>query len=102
MNIIFKIILLFLIVSMGIMTYSLFNDEAGESDESELGIDDDDDIPSRMVNVDGQHAIRLDIDLQEQSGIKTRKLEAMEVREEVDAFGRVFNINGLVELRSNL
>ncbi len=102
MNIIFKIILLLLIVSMGIMTWSLFNDEAGGSDKAELGTDDDDDIPSRMVSVDGQHAIQLDIDIQKQSGIKTRKLEAMEVREELDAFGRVFNINGLVELRSNL
>jgi len=102
MNIIFKIILLFLIVSMGIMTYSSFYDEGGESDEAELVIEDDDDIPSRMVNVKGQNAIQLDIALQEQSGIKTQKLEAMEVREEIDAFGRVFNINGLVELRSNL
>jgi len=102
MNIIFKIILLLLIVSMGIMTYSLFKDEGGGSDKAELGIDDDDAIPSRMVSVDGQHAIRLDIELQQQSGIKTRKLEAMEVREELDAFGQIFNINGLVELRSNL
>ncbi len=100
MNIIFKIILLLLIVSMGIMTYSLFNDYGDESDGVKSGIDDD--IPSRMVSVDGQHAIRLDIDLQEQSGIKTLRLEAMEVREEVDAFGQIFNINGLVELRSNL
>ena len=102
MNIIFKIILLLLIVSMGIMTYSLFNNEGGVSEEAGLGKDDDDDIPSRMVDVKGQHAIRLDIDIQEQSGIKTRKLEAMDIREELDAFGRVFNINGLVELRSNL
>ena len=102
MNIIFKIILLFLIVSMGIITWSSFNDEGGESDKAELDIDDDDDIPSRMVSVKGQNAIQLDIALQEQSGIKTQQLEAMEIREEIDAFGRVFNINGLVKLRSNL
>jgi rhodanese-related sulfurtransferase len=102
MNIIFKIILLLLIVSMGILTYSSFKNEGGESDETELGIDDDYDIPSRVVKVKGQHAIRLGIALQEQSGIKTQKLEAMDVREEFDAFGRIFNINGLVELHTNL
>jgi len=102
MNIIFKIILLFLIISMGIITWSSFNNEGGESDKAELGIDDDDDIPSRMVSVKGQNAIQLDIALQEQSGIRAQELKAMDIREEVDAFGRVFNINGLVELRSNL
>ena len=102
MNIIFKIILLFLIISMGIITWSSFNNEGGESDKAELGIDDDDDIPSRMVSVKGQNAIQLDMALQEQSGIKTQQLKAMEIREEIDAFGRVFNINGLVQLRSNL
>jgi hypothetical protein len=102
MNNIFKTILVLLIVSMGIMTWSLFNNEGGVSDEAGSEKDDDDDIPSRMVDVKGQHAIRLDIDIQEQSGIKTWKLEAMDIREELDAFGQVFNINGLVELRSKL
>lgn len=103
MNIIFKIILLLLIVSMGIMTYSSFNDEGGGSDEAKSGMDEDDDvIPSRMISVKGQSAIRLDIALQEQSGIKTQKLGAMEIREEFDAFGRIFNINGLLELHTNL
>jgi len=103
MNTIFKIFLLLLIVSMGIMTYSSFNDEGGGSDEAKSRMGGDDgDIPSRMVNFKGQKAIRLDIALQEQNGIKTQQLKAMEIREEFDAFGRVFNINGLVQLRSNL
>ena len=102
MNIIFKIILLLLIVSMGIMTYSSFNNEVGNLDEAESGIDDDDNVPSRIVSVEGQHAIRLDMALQEQSGIKAQSLGSMEIREEIDAFGRVLNINGLVELRSNI
>lgn len=102
MNIIFRIILLLLIVSMGIITYTSFKNEGGKSNEAELEIDDDDEMPSRMVSVEGQKAIQLDIALQEQSGIKTQQLEAMEISEEIDAFGRVFNINGLVELRTNL
>ena len=91
-----------MIVSMGIMTYSSFYDSRGNSDEDKSGIDDDDDIPSRMISVEGKQAVQLDIELQQQSVIKTQELEAMEVREEVDAFGQIFNINGLVELRSNL
>ncbi len=101
MNIIFRNILLLLIVSMGIITYTSFKNEGGKSNEAELEIDDDI-VASRIVSVEGQHAIQLDIDLQEQSGIKTQQLEAMEISEEIDAFGRILNINGLVELRTNL
>jgi len=103
MNIIYKIILLLLIASMGIMTYSIFNGESGEHIKviSDQG-DDDDDIPSRVIKVEGQLAVRLDLALQNQNGIETQSVESMELYTEVDAFGRVFNINGLVELRSNV
>jgi hypothetical protein len=100
MNIIFKIILLLLIIGMGVMTYSIFDNK--DVEQSEVITDDDDNIPSRVVKVEGQLAVRLDMALQAQNGIKTQSVEPMDLQTEVDAFGRVFNINGLVELRSNV
>ncbi len=106
MNIIFKIILLLLIIGMGVLTYSTIDHGGGKLNSSEtgpdIGDDDDDDIPSRVVNVEGRIAVRLDTVLQKQNGIQTHLLESMEIHTEVDAFGRVLNINGLVELRSRI
>ena len=102
MNIIFKIILLLLIIGMGVMTYSIFDNEDGGHAEVISDDEDDDNIPSRVVKVEGQLAVRLDMALQTQNGIKIQSVEPMDLQTEVDAFGRVFNINVLVELRSNV
>lgn len=107
MNIIFKIILLLLIIGIGVLTYTTVDHGRGElnTDEtsSDIGDDDDDnDIPSRVVNVEGRIAVRLDSALQKQNGIKTHLLESMEIHTEVEAFGQVLNINDLIELRTRI
>ncbi len=107
MNIIFKLTLILLIAGMGLVTYSILNAQDPDIEDSVNGVatanhDEDDDAPDRMIRREGQVAIQLESALQRQNGIKTQPLAAMQIHEEVDAFGRVVNIHGLVQLRSNV
>lgn len=104
MNIIFKVILILLIIIMSILTYSTFDEEASVHVEisGHDQKDDDDDIPSRLVKVEGQVAIRLDTVLQKQNGIETQLIKAMKIYTEFDAFGRVLNIDALLTFSANV
>lgn len=72
----------------------------GSSDGA--GADDDDDSPDRIVELDGERAVRLTAEDQRRGGIELIELQRALFSSELHAIGEVLDLQPLLELRSAL